>query len=263
MFLKVNKVYYLKKIFVVLLAFNSSQVFSALENDASIRFIAKVIASHFTMKNIGTISYDKDKLTLDLGLRVNFSGKKEISDNLPKSITEIDGLVSFLDSLTMIRSNFIEGYFGNYKGLSLHFQIMPMLKYETYTFSHFGFGIQWSYLDVIFDEIPFSAAIKGYTTKTSIIEKSNLIAYGSDMIGVIHLIGKEWKLFSLYMGYGFAKTDTEIDINAGSKINSQPKIAGFHSSLSFIFNYSFMRVGAEFSWIDEIKIASIKTSVFL
>ena len=242
--------------------FYTSNVYSNLEDNESLRFLSKVASSHFSMKHIGEIAYLEDKLSLDLGLRLNVSSKSEVNENLTGIFS--DNLSEFTDSLSSIRSNFIEATVGNYKGLSFHFQTIPMITYKDFTFTNMGVGVQWSYLDFVFEKIPFSSAIKIYLNKTSITHPDDIMTYGSNMLGIVHLMGKQWKYFSAYAGVGYAKTDASFAIGSGKNAaEANTRIAGFHSNLSFVFTYEFLRLGAELSLIDDIKMVSFKTSLVI
>lgn len=240
--------------FVAKGAFGNEQ----LNKDPSMIFLSKVAASHFSMKHIHDIGYKEDKLTFDIGVRMNMSSKSELDKNVSSSVK---GLVdSLVDSLGSIRSNFIEASVGRYKGLSFHFQTIPMLKFQSFTFTNMGFGVQWSYLDVIFEKMPISAAIKTYMNKTDIDDTEETLGYSSTMLGVVHLIGKEWKYFSLFWGLGYAKTDTSIQMK---DVSPQVSLGGFHTNVSALFKYKYLRLGSEFSLIDNIKMISFKMAMVI
>lgn len=126
---------------------------SQLDKNHSLRFLGKVASSHFSMKNIHDIGYEKDKLTFNIGVRTNVTNKSDFDKNISSSAKGI--ISSLVDSLGSIRSNFIEASIGNFKGFSVHFQTIPMLSFKNYTFTNMGVGLQWSYLDVVLKNYHF------------------------------------------------------------------------------------------------------------
>ena len=257
MYLNQNKNKYLSILFFLFLTRNSICA-SQLDKDPSLRFLGKLASSHFSMKHIHDISYEKSKLTFNIGIRTNVTSKSDFDKNISSSVKSI--VNSLVDSIGSVRSNFIEASIGNFKGFSLHFQTIPMLSFKNYTFTNMGVGLQWSYLDVIFEKLPFSAALKGYVNKTDISDSDEALGYRSTMLGFVHLLGKEWTYFSMFFGLGYAKTDASIKMQ---KETPNISLGGFHANVSAMFNYKYLRVGSEFSLIDDIKMISFKLAMVI